>query len=185
MHFQKVLCYETIQASQWSYYHLTGCLVHTQCPHGKRPSCFLDLLEYPHDSNLTLNILLWTLETCSPLPPTIHLQFDNCFRENKNRYIFGVCALLVELKVVKKVRRPIKWIIEYPEWCDCTPYNTGHGEFPTSGPHPRRCRSDVLPDIGASQASRSQHGWGWVKRKITKRCRGRCRYSEIVSNFVS
>lgn len=98
--------YTSINLPHLFYIH-PGCLVHTQCPHGKKPLCFMDLFEYPHDANLTLNILLWTLERNSPLPPVLHLQFDNCFRENKNRYIFGMCALLIELKLVKKVRNYI------------------------------------------------------------------------------
>ena len=37
------------------------------------------------------------------LPPTLYLQMDNCWRENKNRYVLCFLALLVELGIFKKV----------------------------------------------------------------------------------
>ena len=100
----------------WSSYNVllpTGSLVHTQCPKGKSAYCFIDLYQFPHDANPTANILLQVLKSHTPLPPTLYLQFDNCFRENKNRFIFGVCALLIELKVVKKVSYIIRILTKY------------------------------------------------------------------------
>lgn len=41
--------------------HITGVLVHTKSPHGKIAYAFVDLLEYPHDSNLTITIILKVL----------------------------------------------------------------------------------------------------------------------------
>ena len=80
-----------------------GCLVHTESPKGKKAYAYIDLYQYPHDSNLTGNVLLQILRQHCPLPSCLYLQFDNCYRENKNKFIFGLCALLVELKIVKKV----------------------------------------------------------------------------------
>ena len=37
------------------------------------------------------------------LPPTMYLQMDNCWRENKNLYVFCFLALLVELGIFEKV----------------------------------------------------------------------------------
>ena len=34
---------------------------------------------------------------------TLYLQLDNAGNQNKNRYILGFCALLVEKKVFRKV----------------------------------------------------------------------------------
>ena len=85
------------------YFYNTGSLVHTESPKGKKAYAFIDLYQFPHDANLTGNALLCILGKSSPLPPCLFLQFDNCFRENKNKYIFGLCALLVELQIVKKV----------------------------------------------------------------------------------
>ena len=59
-----------------------------------------------HDSNLTMTVLLEVLVRCSEefdLPPILYLQFDNCVRENKNRYMFALLALLVEEKIFEKV----------------------------------------------------------------------------------
>ena len=86
--------------------HLTGSLLHTKSPRGKLAFVFIDLLQWPHDSNLTItvlyNILLDYSQTHS-LSETLYLQLDNTSRENKNRYLIGFCALLVESHVFKKV----------------------------------------------------------------------------------
>ena len=88
--------------------HVTGVLVHTKSPYGKIAYAFVDLLEYPHDSNLTItilmNVLVHYLSTHPILPETLYIQLDNTSRENKNRYVFGFCSLLVELRIFKKVR---------------------------------------------------------------------------------
>ena len=90
--------------------HLTGAIIHTgNYQHGKQVYAFVDTLQWPHDSNLAINVLeevLSRLETKhGHLPEVLYIQMDNCFRENKNRYTFAYCALLVELKVFRKVRR--------------------------------------------------------------------------------
>ena len=64
---------------------------------------FIDLLKWAHDSNLTTNILLRCLSTITKLPDVLSLQLDNCFRENKNKYVLALCALLVEKKLFRKV----------------------------------------------------------------------------------
>ena len=87
--------------------HVTGCLLHTQSPHGKLPLVFLDMLQWPHDSNLTVTTILNALveaDKVRPLPERLYLQLDNTVRENKNKYVLGFCALLVEKRIFKKVR---------------------------------------------------------------------------------
>ncbi|CAC5375163.1 unnamed protein product [Mytilus coruscus] len=84
--------------------HITGVIAHGQ----NRFKTFLDLCQYPHDSNLTLNILLFVLEEISrmmgnKLPPIRYLQADNCWRENKNKYIISFCELLVHLQIFREV----------------------------------------------------------------------------------
>ena len=37
------------------------------------------------------------------LPPVLYLQFDNCFRENKNGYVMAMLTWLVERKVFKHI----------------------------------------------------------------------------------
>lgn len=81
--------------------HVTGALAH-----GRRSFAFIDLHLWPQDSNLSANILLQILlqqATCGKLPPTLYLQLDNCYRENKNQSFFGFVALLVHYKVFKEV----------------------------------------------------------------------------------
>ena len=84
--------------------HLTGALVHTRSPHGKIVYAFFDFLQWPYDSNLNIQVLLEILlDFKEKLPPTLYLQLDNSARENKNRFFFSFCAILVKRKVFKKV----------------------------------------------------------------------------------
>ena len=86
--------------------HITGALLHTKSPCGKLAFVFIDLLQWPHDSNLTITVLCNILSEYSKdhsLPETLQLQLDNTSRENKNRYVLGFCSALVELKIFKKV----------------------------------------------------------------------------------
>ena len=81
--------------------HLTGCLVHGVGSFG-----YFDFLQYSHDSNLTLSTLLYTLAKIAkkrPLPPFLRLQMDNCVRENKNKYVLGFLAFLVEESIFTEV----------------------------------------------------------------------------------
>ncbi|XP_022100770.1 uncharacterized protein LOC110984676 isoform X3 [Acanthaster planci] len=84
--------------------HITGVLMHTATAEGRIPLVYLDHKEVPHDSNLTLHCLLQTLmRHQEKLGKTLFLQLDNCFRENKNRYVIGFAALLVELDIFEEV----------------------------------------------------------------------------------
>ena len=81
-----------------------GVIVHTRSPHGKLAYAFIDMLQYPHDSNLNIHVLLDVLlVNKDKLPPDLNIQLDNTSRENKNKYILGFCALLVAKKVFRKV----------------------------------------------------------------------------------
>ena len=80
--------------------HVTGAIVH-----GQGTYAFFDNFEWPHSSNLTINVLLSVLQIHKDsLPPVLYLQLDNCGWENKNRFIFGFLCYLVELGVFKKVK---------------------------------------------------------------------------------
>ncbi|KAJ8043179.1 hypothetical protein HOLleu_10158 [Holothuria leucospilota] len=84
--------------------HFTGVLVHTGTPEGKIPLIFYDLKQVPHDSNLTIHCLIQALLTAKAhLGKVLFLQLDNCFRENKNKYVLSFAALMVELKIFKEV----------------------------------------------------------------------------------
>lgn len=87
--------------------HLTGALVHTKAEKGKMVFAFFDLLQWPHDSNLTIAVLVAVLkQLCSKFesfPDTLYLQLDNTSRENKNKYVMAFLAYLIQLRVFKKV----------------------------------------------------------------------------------
>ena len=80
--------------------HLVGAIVHSgPSPHGKEVYGSFDFYQFPHDSNLTMTVLLDTLAYWTNnylLPQILYLQFDNCARENKNCYMFVLLALLIE-----------------------------------------------------------------------------------------
>jgi hypothetical protein len=78
--------------------HVTGAIVH-----GRRSYAFIDVHLWPHDSNLTINVLQNIILNEKELPPTLYLQLDNCYRENKNQFLFGYLALLVHYKIIKEV----------------------------------------------------------------------------------
>ena len=83
--------------------HLTGGLAHTRAPNGKHAFAFYDLLQWAHNCNLTIHVLLSILVELQRLPGTLYLQLDNCSRENKNKYFLAFCALMVQLRIFKKV----------------------------------------------------------------------------------
>ena len=67
---------------------VTGVLMHTDTPHGKIPYIYTDVKQIPHDSNLTMNIILNTLiKNKDRLGRVLFLQLDNCFRENKKQVL--------------------------------------------------------------------------------------------------
>ena len=84
--------------------HVTGVLVHGTMDFGKSAMAFINTSDLSSDSNLTLNVLMKALETYASrsgsLPEVLYLQFDNCWRENKNMYVLGFCYLLVALGIV-------------------------------------------------------------------------------------
>ena len=79
--------------------HITGALIH-----GHGGCAFSDLHEWPHDSNLTINVLLNVLERQPHLPDVMFLQLDTTARENKNQYVLSFLALLVEEKIFSEVK---------------------------------------------------------------------------------
>ena len=74
--------------------------------HGGKTYAVIDILQWKHDSNMTLNCLLSSLVQNSKngkLTPTLYIQLDNCGRENKNKFFLGMMAYLVKKKVTKEV----------------------------------------------------------------------------------
>ena len=80
--------------------HIEGCLVHGRTFHA------YIVLEDGHDSNMVINCLMNALVKESAgraLPPTLYIQQDNCWRENKNRYSIGFMAYLVAMHIFDEV----------------------------------------------------------------------------------
>ncbi|XP_052212296.1 uncharacterized protein LOC127831367 [Dreissena polymorpha] len=91
--------------------HVTGVINHE---HGGFHT-FIDLNEYPHDPNLTINVLLKMLKITAvshdnTLPPTFFIQADNCGRENKNHMVLAFCELLVAKNIFQEYPREIAQI---------------------------------------------------------------------------
>ncbi|XP_071507098.1 uncharacterized protein [Diadema antillarum] len=81
--------------------HIEGCLVH-----GRTFYTFVSL-EDGQDTNMVLNCLLDALcqeSNGSILPPTLYIQLDNCYRENKNRYFIGFMGYLVATHIFDEVQ---------------------------------------------------------------------------------
>jgi len=75
--------------------HITEVFIHTKAPHGKLTYAYVDMLQWPHGSNLTITVLLKTLQGYQKdhtLPPNLYLQMDNTTRGNKNRYVLVVLS---------------------------------------------------------------------------------------------
>lgn len=82
--------------------HITGVLIHGRNP-GAIAYTWYD--RFPAGSDVVSTILLDAISRIEgPLPPTLYLQLDNCWRENKNKYILGLSSLLVEEGIFRKVK---------------------------------------------------------------------------------
>ena len=86
--------------------HVTGVILHTKAPAGKLVYSYIDLIQYPHDSNMTITVIMNSLInflTTNALPKVFYIQMDNTCRENKNKYVLTFCAILVQLEIFRKV----------------------------------------------------------------------------------
>lgn len=84
-----------------------GAIIHSgQSQSGKEIFGSFDYYQFPHDSSLTMTVLLDVLVRWAAdydLAPVLYLQFDNCVRENQDRFMFALLALLVEEGIFEKV----------------------------------------------------------------------------------
>ena len=102
--------------------HLTGVIIH-----GHGSYAYMDLLQWPHDPNLTISILIEVLlhrmlnliENCHLLPKKLFLQMDNCVRENKNQHVMAFLSLLVQEKVFDEVRNYYSLLMLILRWPAC------------------------------------------------------------------
>jgi hypothetical protein len=84
--------------------HLCGVLVHSI---GLYADVWIDA-HHKHDSNQVITSVMHVIGDVrrrkSRLPPTLRIQADNCTRENKNIYMFALCATLVGLGYFQEVQ---------------------------------------------------------------------------------
>ena len=84
--------------------HCTGVLAHTRAPKGKKVYAFYDICQWPQDTNITIHALLNVLlDFTEHMPEILYLQLDNAGNQNKNKYLLGFCAFLIEKRIFKKV----------------------------------------------------------------------------------
>ena len=64
--------------------HLSGAIIHTRSPHGKIIYAFYDIMQWPNDSNLILQVLNNILHDFkAKLPNILYLQLDNCSEKTR------------------------------------------------------------------------------------------------------
>ena len=71
--------------------------------HGRAVLAFIDVQQWAHNSNFTMNIILRPLCRMAYIPDVLYIQMDNCWRENKNQYVIIFLAVLIKHKVFIKV----------------------------------------------------------------------------------
>ncbi|KAL5017771.1 hypothetical protein ScPMuIL_005146 [Solemya velum] len=89
--------------------HVTGVISHGT----NEKRVFTDIFQYRHDANLTMNVLLknlWDISKGKPLPPVLYLQADNCFRENKNKFVLALLELLVHKEVFYEIQMSFLYV---------------------------------------------------------------------------
>jgi hypothetical protein len=87
--------------------HLTGAIVH-----GHAVYAFLDFMQWPHDPNLTTNLIAQLIllhftnlnSSGASLPRKLYIQLDNTARENKNRCVLSFLSFLVHVGIFDEVQ---------------------------------------------------------------------------------
>ncbi|XP_053385302.1 uncharacterized protein LOC123524917 isoform X2 [Mercenaria mercenaria] len=79
--------------------NLMGAIVHGYGLYG-----FFDSFQWSHGAAYTISILVQVLLLLDNIPDTLYIQLDNCLGQNKNRYVLGFLAKLVEENIFKKVK---------------------------------------------------------------------------------
>ncbi|XP_053398137.1 uncharacterized protein LOC128556611 [Mercenaria mercenaria] len=72
--------------------------------HGVGIYGFFDAYQWGHGSSYTISALVHVLLMLDSLPDVLYLQLDNCPGQNKNRFVLGFLAYLIEAGVFKKVK---------------------------------------------------------------------------------
>ena len=86
--------------------HVVGAIVHSGLSsQGKEIFACLDLFEWPHDPNHTVNALICVLDKWNhlhSLAPVLYLQLDNYVTEKKKNIVICFLAFLVDCDIFEK-----------------------------------------------------------------------------------
>ncbi|WAR32001.1 OGG1-like protein [Mya arenaria] len=80
-------------------FNLMGAIAHGIGIYG-----FFDPFQWSHGGNYTISILFSIFGMLDSLPEVLYLQLDNCPGANKNRFVIGFLALLVQAGIFKKIK---------------------------------------------------------------------------------
>jgi len=77
--------------------------------HGYKKYFYIVPPDFPHDSNITISLLLqticlWTKETGGPWPKYLHIQMDNTCSDNKTQVMLAAFMRMVEAELMAKVQ---------------------------------------------------------------------------------
>ena len=53
--------------------------------------------------SMLYRLLLEVQQDMGKIPPVLHLSMDNCYRENKNRFLLSFLAALVQQNILSEV----------------------------------------------------------------------------------
>lgn len=88
--------------------HITGAIVTSGLyPEKMKNFFFINHNQYEQGSNMIITIIYHLLQSFllehKKFPKYLHINADNCGRENKNRYVFTYLAALVELGIFSEI----------------------------------------------------------------------------------
>ena len=87
---------------------ITGTIMYSSFyPANRKINIFINHNNFEQSSNKVVSVLFLLLQDFvkdnKKLPRILHVNADNCWRENKNKFVLGFLAALVELNVFKEV----------------------------------------------------------------------------------
>ena len=87
---------------------VTGAIVYSShYPSNRKVKMIVNFDQFEQGSNMIVSILyrllIETQQDLGKLPAVLHLSLDNCWRENKNRFVLSFLASLVQLDILSEI----------------------------------------------------------------------------------
>ena len=87
---------------------ISGCTIYNGWyEHNRKILFFINHDIFENGSNLVVTLvyllLLEFMNDWKKLPRKLHLNLDNCWKENKNRYLFSFLASLLQLNIFEEI----------------------------------------------------------------------------------